>query len=194
MCIATLNATLEPCQHRWYTLLQPCSASTNLSNCGGKIRLKGWERRVDHCPWCNTDPTASDLDPATHKLFGGSGPTDARRTSDSTLGSTDSLVAVGRGRASSVSTFPPIVSRSSSEDDGSDDDGFDLAMEQRLSNRRLNDYITTAVPDQIPSRKAYMRENAAGTAAAQASSPPSGRRGSMMLPIGRWGSARKKSR
>ncbi|KAF2153824.1 hypothetical protein K461DRAFT_276869 [Myriangium duriaei CBS 260.36] len=191
MCVATLNVSLEPCHHRWYTLVESCSESTNLSNCHSKVKLKGWETRVDHCPWCGPSSPTNDLDAATHKLFGGSS-IDVRRTSDSTMGSTDSLF---RGRSNSISTFSAITSRSSSEDSIDDEARENERAERnRLLNNRLNAYIITAVPDEIPSRKAYMRDNPQYKSSSSSRSSPASasKRGGLML--GRWGSAKKKSR
>ncbi|KAF2263702.1 hypothetical protein CC78DRAFT_264770 [Lojkania enalia] len=52
MCIAELNVSLLPCRHRWYHLQKPCSPSANLSTCGNKLGLAGWEIKCDFCPYC----------------------------------------------------------------------------------------------------------------------------------------------
>lgn len=52
MCIAELNVSLLPCRHRWYHLSRSCSPSTNLSNCGGRLGISGWEIKCDFCPYC----------------------------------------------------------------------------------------------------------------------------------------------
>jgi len=73
MCVANLNVTTQPCSHRWYTLVKPCTSTTNLANCSSKLALEGWETRLESCPWC--DDSSSDsgiLDDSTHRLFGGS--------------------------------------------------------------------------------------------------------------------------
>ncbi|KAF2226260.1 hypothetical protein BDZ85DRAFT_48070 [Elsinoe ampelina] len=189
MCVANLNVTLQPCSHRWYTLVRPCSESTNLSNCSNKVRLEGWETRVQDCPWCGTDTT--DINVATHKLFGGNDFSEARRRSDSTVASMDSLV---RGRTNSISTFSAITSRSSSQDSTERADN-ERAERNQMMNRRIDAYITTAVPDEIPSRKASIKRTTKPALQKKESSDSStfGRRGSMMM-LGRWGSTKKKNR
>ncbi|KAF2687253.1 hypothetical protein K458DRAFT_295828 [Lentithecium fluviatile CBS 122367] len=52
MCIAELNVSLLPCRHRWYHLTRACSPSANLSNCGGRLGISGWEIKCDFCPYC----------------------------------------------------------------------------------------------------------------------------------------------
>lgn len=53
MCIAELNVSLLPCQHRWYHLSRSCTPSTDLSNCGKKLGISGWEIKCDFCPFCS---------------------------------------------------------------------------------------------------------------------------------------------
>ncbi|PSN66702.1 hypothetical protein BS50DRAFT_371854 [Corynespora cassiicola Philippines] len=53
MCIAELNVSLLPCRHRWYHLVRSCSPSSNLSNCGKKLGLSGWEIKCEFCPFCS---------------------------------------------------------------------------------------------------------------------------------------------
>lgn len=52
MCVAELCVTNLPCQHRWYHLVRPCSPSSNLSTCGKKLGISGWEVKCDYCPYC----------------------------------------------------------------------------------------------------------------------------------------------
>ncbi|KAK8253726.1 hypothetical protein IWZ00DRAFT_542803 [Phyllosticta capitalensis] len=54
MCVAELNVSLQPCRHRWYHLLRPCSPNANLSNCKNKLGLEGWETKCDFCPYCSS--------------------------------------------------------------------------------------------------------------------------------------------
>lgn len=54
MCVAELNVSLQPCRHRWYHLLRPCSPTTNLSNCPNKLGIEGWETKCDFCPYCSS--------------------------------------------------------------------------------------------------------------------------------------------
>ncbi|KAF2814382.1 uncharacterized protein BDZ99DRAFT_380610 [Mytilinidion resinicola] len=53
MCVAELNVSILPCRHRWYHLVRPCTPSANLSNCGDKLALSGWEIKCDFCPYCS---------------------------------------------------------------------------------------------------------------------------------------------
>jgi hypothetical protein len=52
MCVAELCLTILPCQHRWYHLVRPCTPSSNLSTCGKKLGISGWEVKVEYCPYC----------------------------------------------------------------------------------------------------------------------------------------------
>jgi len=47
MCRVDLNRTTQSCGHRWYHLLTPCTASSSLSNCPGKLAIEGWEIKCD---------------------------------------------------------------------------------------------------------------------------------------------------
>lgn len=53
MCIAELNVSVLPCRHRWYHLSRSCSPSANLSNCGSRLGISGWEIKCDFCPYCS---------------------------------------------------------------------------------------------------------------------------------------------
>jgi hypothetical protein len=52
MCIADLNVSTLPCQHRWYHLIRSCSPSSNLHTCPGRLAIEGWEIKCDFCPYC----------------------------------------------------------------------------------------------------------------------------------------------
>lgn len=52
MCVAELCVTVLPCQHRWYHLVRPCTPSSNLSTCGKKLGISGWEVKCEICPYC----------------------------------------------------------------------------------------------------------------------------------------------
>ncbi|KAF2712497.1 hypothetical protein K504DRAFT_359112, partial [Pleomassaria siparia CBS 279.74] len=66
MCVAELNVSLLPCRHRWYHLVRNCSPSTNLSNCGSKLAISGWEIKCDFCPYCSR----WDLSNSEYRLVG----------------------------------------------------------------------------------------------------------------------------
>jgi hypothetical protein len=34
--------------------MRPCTPSANLSNCGAKLALSGWEIKCDFCPYCSS--------------------------------------------------------------------------------------------------------------------------------------------
>lgn len=58
MCIASLSVSTISCQHRWYTLLSPCTPGYDLSNCPFRLQISGWEQKTDSCLWCS--PVADD--------------------------------------------------------------------------------------------------------------------------------------
>lgn len=66
MCVAGLNVTTSECGHRWYELIRACNPANNLQNCPERLRLEGWERRVNRCPFCDGD----EHHHSTHRLFG----------------------------------------------------------------------------------------------------------------------------
>jgi hypothetical protein len=59
MCVTQLCVTTQPCQHRWYQLVRPCDADTNLSTCSKKLGISGWEVKSDTCPYCQGNATHS---------------------------------------------------------------------------------------------------------------------------------------
>ena len=136
MCVANLNVSLQPCSHRWYTLVRSCSSSSNLANCPEKIKLEGWEQRREHCPWCAAeDSTSTDIHHSTHRLFGSM----SRQRSSSISGS--SGPGDQRSRTSSVSNGSTSPTRSSSF--GSDSGNVDVERGERarMMNRRLETYM-----------------------------------------------------
>jgi hypothetical protein len=83
MCRVDLNRTTQSCGHRWYHLLTPCTASSSLSNCPGKLAIEGWEIKCDFCPFC----AGWDLSTNEFMVLGGS---TARNGSVSSAASTSS--------------------------------------------------------------------------------------------------------
>ena len=65
MCVAELCVSLRPCQHRWYHLVRPCAPANNLSTCGKKLGISGWEVKCDDCPYCQGDASETE-----YKLIG----------------------------------------------------------------------------------------------------------------------------
>lgn len=132
MCIANLNVAMQPCSHRWYTLVRPCEANTNLSNCSQKIKLEGWETRVQECPWCIS---GIELNDATHKLFGGS-TSRPRAYSDGV-----SLSPNRDRRYSSGATNSSSGSRSSTPSGELEFEELDPGAKARMMNYRINYYM-----------------------------------------------------
>lgn len=62
MCKVNLNVSTQPCAHRWYQLIEPCSPSLDLSSCNARVKLQGWEQRTTSCPFCIASPTMTSLD------------------------------------------------------------------------------------------------------------------------------------
>lgn len=134
MCVANIHVTLQPCSHRWYQLVKPCTESTDLASCSRKLSLQGWETRNQDCPWCSPSSTTfADVDESTHKLFSGMSPT-IRRKSESSSGSSTSP---SRGRTTKSNNSSTTSSRASSQDD----DVLNRAERNRMMNRRLETYI-----------------------------------------------------
>jgi len=147
MCIANLNVTTQPCSHRWYKLVRPCTDSANLSNCSQKLRLEGWETKNNQCPWCSppSSPIA-DVDDSTHRLFAAATPFSAtpyniRRASESSNGSASSSSPRGRNNVLTINSSQ--TSRSSSQDGDGESREIDWAERNRLMNRRLETYMIT---------------------------------------------------
>ena len=146
MCVAGLNVSTQPCNHRWYHLVRSCDATTNLANCPERLRLEGWESRVDICPFCNGDERAGDQ--STHRLFG--------RTSFSSsvvplssLAPTEIGAPVRYHRRGSTATTSTL-SRQSSLDSEAE---IDRGRMHRLRNDRLLLYLTSDPHEVLPSAK-----------------------------------------
>jgi len=141
MCVANLNVTTQPCSHRWYQLVRPCSSTSNLANCPQRLKLEGWETKNQDCPWCSPPSSpVTDVDRSTHKLFGGAPTTTSYRRGS--LSSAASSLTPSRGRTNSASsTASPPNSRSSSQDSDDEARELDRAERNRMMNRRLAAYI-----------------------------------------------------
>ncbi|KAI9831850.1 MAG: hypothetical protein M1826_002882 [Phylliscum demangeonii] len=99
MCLGELYVSKLPCKHRWVQMVEACQPGVNLSNCKRKLQLRGWEKRVDVCPWCADDEQAldevtrreqysligSDRNPIPVNLEGNSGSGHSRQLSASTV-------------------------------------------------------------------------------------------------------------
>lgn len=146
MCVANLNVALTPCSHRWYTLIRPCSPEANLSNCPQKLRLEGWETRIETCPWC--DSCDAQLDDTTHKLFGGSG---SRSRANSYGESPASTRRRTSSAATSVLSLSPVGSRDA---DFETLDELDPGAKAKMMNYRINCYLY-----RNPDREAWMKKD-----------------------------------
>lgn len=144
MCVANLNVSTQPCSHRWYTLVKPCTSTTNLSNCPSKLALEGWETRLESCPWC--DDSASDsgiLDDSTHRLFGGS----VSRSRSGSLGTSGigamPIAAERHRRQSSATNSTTSLARSNSgRDEDVEAEELGRGEKARMMNWRLDVYLT----------------------------------------------------
>jgi hypothetical protein len=147
MCVANLNVSTQPCSHRWYSLVKPCTSTTNLSNCSSKLALEGWETRLESCPWC--DDSASDsgiLDDSTHRLFGGS----VSRSRSGSLGTSGinamPIAAERHRRQSSATNSTTSLARSNSgrimQDEDAEAEELGRGEKARMMNWRLDVYLT----------------------------------------------------
>ncbi|KAK4553588.1 hypothetical protein LTR86_009384 [Recurvomyces mirabilis] len=144
MCVAGLNVSTQPCNHRWVELQQQCEPTKNLANCPEKLRIAGWETRNEHCPWCNDNETSTSS--STHRLFGSS---QAGSSPSSPMAS--DFLATRHGRSGSLSTLSSLSRHSSSASTGSD-----RGQRHREMNERLHLYLTLHPHETLPSaRKNY---------------------------------------
>ena len=141
MCVANIHVTIQPCSHRWYQLVKPCSESTNLASCSRKLSLQGWETKNQDCPWCSSPSTTfADVNDSTHRLFAGMSPpsTTSRRKSECSSGSSTSP---SRGRPIRSTGSSTNASRASSQDNDVEAKELDRAEKNRMMNKRLETYI-----------------------------------------------------
>ncbi|KAL2355477.1 hypothetical protein BJ546DRAFT_690164 [Cryomyces antarcticus] len=143
MCVADLNVSTLPCQHRWYHLLRPCAPTKNLANCPSKLRLEGWEIRCAFCPWCSD---WGALDTAAFRLFGNN------RTPSSTGGlsrhtsNADSVAP--QGREGSPGQMDERCRRGSLARTNSDDELEAAGERNRAMNLRIDAYLSS-YPEKI---------------------------------------------
>lgn len=158
MCVANLNVSLQPCEHRWYTLLRPCSPSTSLSNCSERLKLEGWETRNEHCPWCTSNRSSVEVHDSTHRLFGS-------MSERSNFSNSTASGYARRSRANSASATLDKVSRSSRSSSRSSDcvdaDALGHGERTRMMNARLETYLWTN-PGQVLQGKAEERGRSDG--------------------------------
>jgi len=143
MCVACLNVTTQPCNHRWYKLVRSCHPANNLANCPERLRLQGWETRNETCPWCDED--AQTVHDSTHRLFG------SVSSASSIISSPTSpeMCATRTHRSGSGGTLSSLSRHSST----SSTTESDRAQRQRERNDRLHLYLTTHPHEVLPSAK-----------------------------------------
>ncbi|THX34137.1 hypothetical protein D6D10_07635 [Aureobasidium pullulans] len=173
MCVANLNVSTQPCSHRWYSLVKPCTSTTNLANCPSKLALEGWETRLESCPWC--DDSASDsgiLDDSNHRLFGGSVSRSRSGSIGASVTSPMPLVAERHRRQSSATNSTTSLSRSTSsrimQDDDDEAEELGRGEKARMMNWRLDVYLMSH-----PERKQRLLQEDEGIAP-EASVPEQG--------------------
>lgn len=146
MCVAGINATTQPCQHRWAHLVQACEPSRNLQTCPDKLKFSGWEQKHDLCPWCSSQaPTAHD---STHRLFGG-----ATCPISPSPGPEIPEIAPRRQRTSSIGTVSTLSRHSSIN--SIEYEWAEKGQRHREQNERLALYLTSMPHEVLPSARKY---------------------------------------
>lgn len=127
MCIAGLNVA-KTCAHRWYELLRPCNPENNLQNCPEKLRLEGWERQREDCPFC--DGTGHLR---THRLFGSTSSASSITSSPIMAGMTFNDKHSRRGSGATLMNTMSPLSRETSN--------CSIECERATRSREMNDRI-----------------------------------------------------
>lgn len=165
MCVAGLNLTTQPCLHRWYELIRACDPANNLQNCPEKLRLEGWERRVDECPFCN----GGNHHMSTHRLCG------STTSSASSVVSSPAMSEGGaftrthrRGSGGTLTETCSPLSRQSSNCSTE----LDRATRAREMNERIYTYLACDPHEVLPSAKKYSPTYATAIAKAEEAAHP----------------------
>lgn len=148
MCVAGLNVSTQSCAHRWYELIRPCNPANNLQNCTERVQLQGWEKRNEHCPFCD----GGNYHQSTHRLFGST--SSACSVASSPTASDMAFGRAGRrgsGATVMTGTFSPL-SRSSSNN-SIDPVELERATRARDMNDRLHVYLSCDPHEVLPSAK-----------------------------------------
>ncbi|EME88623.1 uncharacterized protein MYCFIDRAFT_209859 [Pseudocercospora fijiensis CIRAD86] len=180
MCVAGLNVSTQPCAHRWYELIRPCNPANNLQNCPERVKLEGWEKRNDRCPFCD----GSNHHRSTHRLFGST-------SSASSVVSSPTIPDMGfislAGRRESGATLNGTLSPLSTTSSIDEMDAVELerATRARDMNDRLHVYLSCDPHEVLPSAKKNYPTYAtaiqrAEEAAANSSDGPSSRKSSLI--------------
>lgn len=143
MCIAGLNVTRQTCAHRWYELIRSCDPANNLQNCPEKLRLEGWERQRDDCPFCeNTGHHHS-----THRLFGSTSSASSVTSSPIMAGMTFNDKHSRRGSGATLTgTMSPL-----SRENSNCSIECDRATRAREMNDRIHLYLSSDPHEILPS-------------------------------------------
>ena len=116
MCIACLELSTQPCQHRWYRLHNRCSSDLHLGNCPNKLQLHGWESRKAHCPFCEDWPQKEEEYRLLGQTYGGGRLFPSVRLNDKSVSaSTNSSNSTSTSPSPSTRSHAPSLSRHLSE-------------------------------------------------------------------------------
>ncbi|KAF2457898.1 hypothetical protein BDY21DRAFT_18808 [Lineolata rhizophorae] len=147
MCVTELNVSLLPCRHRWYRFQESCAPGRNLSNCWDKLKLSGWENRVDHCPFCSSETWPYDT--TIYRLLGNDRTPSvggfARSESLSLAASTASTVSWRPSPSDSDSSRRGSLART---DSSASITMFNAGEKNRAQNLRLDAYLSSN-PDKL---------------------------------------------
>ena len=193
MCVAGINATTQPCQHRWAHLVQSCSPAHNLQTCPSKLQFSGWEQKHPTCPWCSSDaPSAHD---STHRLFGSAACPISR--SPSTSAPTDTTAdPPRRQRTGSTGTFASLSTQSSITSIV-ESEWAEKGQRHRDMNERLAIYLTSMPHDVLPSARKYYPTYASSSSEEGSSASEQGtgcRRRDSVMSARRWSKGLKLNR
>ena len=145
MCVAGLNVTAQPCSCRWYELIRSCNPGMSFANCSERLRLEGWETRMDTCPWCNS--CEKDVGASTHRLLSSASCIKTKELSTSF----PERNATRSHRSGSGSTLGSLSRQSSSTSVQSE-----RGQRHRDMNDRFHMYLTMSPHEVLPSaRKNY---------------------------------------
>ena len=142
MCIAGLNVN-QTCSHRWYELLRPCDPENNLQNCPEKLRLEGWERQREDCPFC--DGTGHHH--STHRLFGSTSSASSVTSSPIIAGMTFNDKHSRRGSGATLTGTMSPLSRETSNSSIE----CERAIRARDMNDRIHLYLSSDPHEILPS-------------------------------------------
>ncbi|CAK4032779.1 Hypothetical predicted protein [Lecanosticta acicola] len=151
MCLACLNVSTQPCSHRWYQLVRPCNPDNDLANCPERLKLEGWETRLEHCPFCD----GAEHSRSTHRLFGTtSSPSSVASSSPVSDLRTTPLLPPGNRRGSLGTINEDIMGPLSRESSHASIE-TDRSQQARDMNDRIFVYLASEPHHVLPSAKKY---------------------------------------